>query len=276
MGTLEGKIAIVTGAASGIGRASAIGMAREGARVTVADRNGEGAEAVAAEIRDAGGEARACRCDVRFEDEVRAMVQGTVDAWGGLDVLHNNAGTTDHADVGMDNWITDLTVELWDHMMAVNLRGPFLGCKHAIPHLIARGGGSIIMTSSMSAMAGDLHYAAYGSSKGGLNSFTRYVATQYGKQRIRANAICPGLVATPAARRLIPADLLDIYEGNHLTPELGTPEQVAAVAVFLASDASAYLTGQAIPVDGGLFAHLPTYAEMRRFEAAAADAEGTS
>ena len=266
MGQLEGKVAVVTGAASGIGRASAIAMAAEGARVAVSDRHGDGADAVAAEITAAGGTAIGVRCDVRSEDDVRAMIEAAVDTWGGLDVLHNNAGTTDHADVGADNDIVDLTVELWDHMMAVNLRGPFLGCKHAIPHLVRRGGGSIIMTSSMSAMAGDLRYAAYGASKGGLNSFTRYVATQYGKQRIRANAICPGLVVTPAARSLIPPDTLALYEGNHLTPELGTPDQVASVAVFLASDASAYVTGQAIPVDGGLFAHLPTYAQMRALE----------
>lgn len=266
MGSLEGKVAVVTGAASGIGRASAVAMAAEGARVVVSDRHGDGADAVAAEITATGGTAIGVRCDVRSEDDVRAMIEAAVDTWGGLDVLHNNAGTTDHADVGADNDIVDLTVELWDHMMAVNLRGPFLGCKHAIPHLVRRGGGSIIMTSSMSAMAGDLRYAAYGASKGGLNSFTRYVATQYGKQRIRANAICPGLVVTPAARSLIPPDTLALYEGNHLTPELGTPDQVASVAVFLASDASAYVTGQAIPVDGGLFAHLPTYAQMRALE----------
>jgi NAD(P)-dependent dehydrogenase (short-subunit alcohol dehydrogenase family) len=194
------------------------------------------------------------------------MIDAAVTEWGGIDVLHNNAGTTDVADVGADTDITAMTIELWDHMMAVNLRGPMLGCKHAIPRMIERGGGSIVMTSSMSAFAGDLRYAAYGASKGGLNSFTRYVATMYGKQRIRCNAVCPGLVVTPAARAHFDPALLALYEGNHLTPELGTPEQVAEVAMFLASDGAAYVTGQAIPVDGGLYSHLPTYAQMRALE----------
>ena len=266
MGTLDGKVAVVTGAASGIGRASAVKMAAEGARVVVSDRDADGADAVAELINAAGGFAIAVRADVTSEDDVRAMIDAAVGTWGGLDVLHNNAGTTDATDVGADNDITQMTIELWDYMMAVNLRGPMLGCKHAIPHMISRGGGSIIQTSSMSAMAGDLRYAAYGASKGGLNSFTRYVATMYGKQGIRANAVCPGLVVTPAARALLDPDTLALYEGNHLTPRLGTPENVADVVAFLASDAAAYVTGQTIPVDGGLFSHLPTYAQMRALE----------
>jgi NAD(P)-dependent dehydrogenase (short-subunit alcohol dehydrogenase family) len=115
----------------------------------------------------------------------------------------------------------------------------------------------------MSGFAGDLRYPAYGASKGGLNAFTKYVATMYGKQGVRCNAVCPGLVVTPAAREHFDPAMLELYEGNHLTPHLGTPEQVAEVAAFLASDAAAYVTGQAIPVDGGLYSHLPTYAQMR-------------
>ncbi|HEV8297527.1 MAG TPA: SDR family oxidoreductase [Acidimicrobiales bacterium] len=263
MGRLEGKIAVITGAASGIGRASAELMAVEGARVVVADRNGEGATAVAAGIAATGAGAIAVRADVTSEDDVRAMIHAAVDMWGGLDVLHNNAGTTDVSVVGADEDIREMPIELWDHIMAVNLRGPMLGCKHALPHLIARGGGSIVNTSSMSGFAGDLRYPAYGASKGGLNAFTKYVATMYGKQGVRCNAVCPGLVVTPAAREHFDPAMLELYEGNHLTPHLGTPEQVAEVAAFLASDAAAYVTGQAIPVDGGLYSHLPTYAQMR-------------
>jgi NAD(P)-dependent dehydrogenase (short-subunit alcohol dehydrogenase family) len=263
MGSLEGKIAVVTGAASGIGRASAIKMAAEGARVVVADRNGAGADAVAELIVASGRSAVGVRADVTSEDEVRNMIDTAVGTWGGIDVLHNNAGTTDVADVGADNDITEMTIELWDYIMSVNLRGPMLGCKHAIPHMIRRGGGSIVQTSSMSALAGDLRYAAYGASKGGLNSFTRYVATMYGKQGIRANAVCPGVVVTPAARVHFDPVMLELYESHHLTPQLGGPEQIAEVVAFLASDAASYVTGQAIPVDGGLFSHLPTYAQMR-------------
>ena len=260
---LDGKIAIVTGAASGIGRASALKMAELGARVVVADRDEAGAQRVVGEIAAAAGSAVAVRVDVTVESDVQNMIDAAVETWGGLDVLHNNAGTTDVDVVGRDGDIRTMTISLWDHVMAVNLRGPMLGCKHALPHLIERGGGSIVNTSSMSAFAGDLRYAAYGASKGGLNSFTRYVATMYGKDGIRCNAVCPGLVVTPTAREHFDAAVLELYESNHLTRQLGTPDNVAEVVAFLASDAAAYVTGQAIPVDGGLYSHLPTYAQFR-------------
>ena len=163
----------------------------------------------------------------------------------------------------MRNSIEDCTLAEYRRVNDINSLGTFLGCKHAIPHMLRRGGGSIVQTSSMSAFAGDLRYAAYGASKGGLNSFTRYVATMYGKQGIRANAVCPGVVVTPAARVHFDPVMLELYESHHLTPQLGAPEQVAEVVAFLASDAASYVTGQAIPVDGGLFSHLPTYAQMR-------------
>jgi NAD(P)-dependent dehydrogenase (short-subunit alcohol dehydrogenase family) len=261
--SLQGKVALVTGAASGIGRASAETMAAHGARVVVSDRDGAGAEAVAAGLRAAGSAALGVRCDVTVEDDVGAAVARAVDEWGRLDVLHNNAGTTDVDLVNADGDLREMTVELWDHMMAVNLRGPMLGTKHALPHLIAAGGGSIVNTSSMAGLAGDLRYAAYGSAKGGLNAFTRFVATMYGKDRVRCNAVCPGLVATARAREHFDPALLAIYEDNHLTPSLGTPEDVAAVVAFLASDAAAFVTGQVIPVDGGLGSHLPTFAQLR-------------
>jgi NAD(P)-dependent dehydrogenase (short-subunit alcohol dehydrogenase family) len=263
-GRLAGKVAVVTGAAAGIGRATVVKMAAEGARVVVSDRDGPGAEAVAADLRAMGAEAVSMRCDVTSEDDVRDTIGLAVATWGRLDVLHNNAGTTDVDLVAADGDIREMTVELWDHMMAVNLRGPMLGCKHALPHLIGGGGGSIVNTSSAAGIAGDLRYAAYGSAKGGLNSFTRFVATMYGKQRVRCNAVCPGLVATPRAREHFDPELLAIYEANHLTPELGTPEDVAEVVAFLASDAAAFVTGQVIPVDGGLLSHLPTFAQLRQ------------
>lgn len=262
-GMLDGKIAVVTGAAAGIGRASARKLADAGARVVVSDRDEQGAQRVTDEITAVGGLALAIRADVTVEADVHGMIDAAIEAWGGLDILHNNAGTTDVDLVGRDGDVRELSVEFWDHMMAVNLRGPMLGCKHALGHLIARGGGSIVNTSSMSAFAGDLRYSAYGASKGGLNAFTRYVATMYGKQGVRCNAVCPGLVVTPTAREHFDPEVLELYESNHLTPQLGTPDDVAEVVVFLASDAARYVTGQAIPVDGGLLSHLPTYAQLR-------------
>jgi NAD(P)-dependent dehydrogenase (short-subunit alcohol dehydrogenase family) len=238
-------------------------MVREGASVLVADRDGETAAAVAEEARAAGGDAASVRADVTVEADVAAMVGAAVERWGRLDVLHNNAGTTDVDLVGADTDLAAMPVELWDQMMAVNLRGPMLGCKHALPHMVANGRGSIVNTSSRSAAAGDLRYAAYGSAKGGLDSLTRYVATMYGKQGIRCNAVAPGLVATPRAREHFDPELLAIYTANHLTPELGTPEDVAEVVAFLASDAAAFVTGQVVAVDGGLFSHLPTFAQLR-------------
>jgi NAD(P)-dependent dehydrogenase (short-subunit alcohol dehydrogenase family) len=263
MGRLDAKVAVVTGGASGIGRASAVKMAGEGARVLVSDLDEAGAGAVASEIEASGGQALGFRADVTSEADMRAMIDAAVGRWGGLDVLHNNAGTTDVAMMGADADLRDMTVERWDHMMAVNLRGPMLGCKHALPHLVDRGGGSIINTSSMSGLAGDLRYSAYGAAKGGLNTLTRYVATMYGKDGVRCNAVCPGLVLTPRAREHFDPDVLALYEANHLTRRLGTPDDVAEMVVFLASDGAAFITGQVIPVDGGLFAHLPTYAQLR-------------
>jgi NAD(P)-dependent dehydrogenase (short-subunit alcohol dehydrogenase family) len=263
MGALDGKVAVVTGAASGIGRATVATLAEQGAVVVVSDRDGPGAEAAAAEIRAAGGRAIGVRCDVTSEDDVAALMAAAVGEWGRLDVLHNNAGTTDVDLVNADGDLRTMTADFWDHMMAVNLRGPFLGVKHALPHLLAGGGGSIVNTASAAGLAGDLRYAAYGSAKGGLIAFTRFVATMYGKDRVRCNAVCPGLVATVRAREHFDPEVLAIFEANHLTPTLGTPEDVAAVVAFLASDAAAFVTGQAIAVDGGLVAHLPQVSEFR-------------
>ncbi len=273
MGALDGRVAVVTGGASGIGRATCLRLAADGARVVVADINALGATAVADEITAGGGavgrasdrprgEAIAVGADVSREADVVAMIEAAVDTWGRLDVLHNNAGVTDAAVVGRDGDIQAMDVELWDHMMAVNLRGPMLGVKHALPHMLAVGRGSIVNTSSTAGLTGDGVYAAYGSSKGGLNSFTRYVATMYGKRGVRCNAVAPGVVVTPNAREHFDPVLLGIYEDHHLTPTLGSPEDVAAVVAFLASDDARFVTGQIVSVDGGLLSHFPTFAAL--------------
>ncbi|HEU4428617.1 MAG TPA: SDR family NAD(P)-dependent oxidoreductase [Myxococcota bacterium] len=263
MAKLAGRVAIVTGGGSGIGRASALALAREGAAVVVADLSEERAGFVAAEIASAGGRAHAQPVDVAEEASVVAMVDAAVTRFGGLDVLHNNAAATDWSVLGGDGELAELELAIWERTLAVNLRGVLLGCKHAIPRLLARGGGSIVNTSSASGSTGDLVRTAYGVSKAGVDGLTRYVATQYGKRGIRCNAIAPGVIETPALRQNVPPEQVALFERHHLTPRLGTPEDIANAVVFLASDDAAFITGQIISVDGGLLAHHPTVAEVR-------------
>ena len=259
---LSGKVAIVTGAASGIGRATVIALAKAGASVVVSDLNGDGANVVAEEIKAAGGKAIGVRTDVGSEADIIAMVEAAVSAFGGIDILHNNAAASGPDFILKDIDILSMDTALWDKTMEVNLRGPMLACKYAIPHMLKRGGGAIINTSSISGMAGDLGRAAYGVSKGGLNALTQYVATIHGKQNIRCNAVAPGIMDTPPLRRNLTKEQIAIYERSALAPRLGTPEDVAATVVFLASPGGSFITGQIIAVDGGLLAHHPAYSEF--------------
>lgn len=261
---LENRIAIVTGSASGIGRATARLLAAEGASVLVADRNGPGAEQVVAEIQEAGGRAIARVVDVSDEASVRDMIAAAVDALGGLDILHNNAAALGPASPGRDMDIASMDVDVWDRTMAVNLRGVMLGCKHAIPALLARGGGAIVNTTSGSAQRGDLSIPAYAVSKGGVDTLTKYVAAQYGKQGIRCNAIAPGLILSHEVDRFGGAAYVRMLEEHHLTPRVGRPEDIANAVLYLASDAAEFVTGQIINVDGGILSHAPPFADLRR------------
>jgi NAD(P)-dependent dehydrogenase (short-subunit alcohol dehydrogenase family) len=262
MGRLDGKIAIITGAAAGIGRATALQVAAEGARTVVADLNATGAKQVAEAISAAGGEALAVQADLGDVDSVRAMVEATVTACGGLDILHNNAAATVLA-ATKDLPVSAADPEVWDETMRVNLRGALVAIQAAVPHMIARGGGSVINTASGAGLTGDLRPPAYGASKAALVSLTRYAAAEFGKQGIRCNAISPGFIVIPekagTGRDAVHATMLR----HALTPRLGRPEDIAALVVFLASDESAFITGQNICVDGGMLAHQPFLADFK-------------
>lgn len=261
---LGGRVAIVTGGASGIGRASARRLAAEGAAVAIGDLDEPGAQRVASEIEAAGGRALAIRTDVSEEVDFEALIRLTVARFGRLDILHNNAAALGAARVGQDEMVDSLDVDVWDRTMAINTRSVMLGCKHAIPHMLAAGGGSIINTSSGAALLGGLSGTAYATSKAAVNCLTQYVATQFGKRGIRCNAILPGLILTPAVDLGMSEDAVQMILDHHMTAEAGQPEDIAAMVAFLASDESRYVTGQLLRVDGGITSHAPTYADTRR------------
>jgi NAD(P)-dependent dehydrogenase (short-subunit alcohol dehydrogenase family) len=257
---LDGKVAIVTGSGSGIGRATATRMAAEGASVVVADINVETAKETVTGIESAGGQAVAQWVDIGEESAVEAMVRTAVEVYGRLDCIHNNAANV--AVVPRDLEVADMDVEVWDATMQVNLRGAMLGCKHALPHMVRQGGGAIVNASSMAGQFGDLNSVAYGVSKAGIDSLTRYVATQYGKQGVRCNAIAPGVVDTPSLAANVPVEQVEMFLRSAVTPTLGKPDDIAGVVVFLASDAARFVTGQVINVDGGMGMHTPLYGEL--------------
>jgi NAD(P)-dependent dehydrogenase (short-subunit alcohol dehydrogenase family) len=256
---LAGKVAVVTGSAAGIGAATAKRLAILGASVVIADLNGAGARTVAEEIIAAGGSAVSCPADVRDEEQVHAMMLVAVQTFGGLDVLHNNAANMSPEIIGNDRDVETMTVERWDETHAVALRGAMLGCKHAVPLMRRRGGGSIINTASTSGQTGELIRAAYGAAKAGVINLSRSVATSYGHENIRCNAIAPGLIMT-APSVALDENYLKRSRQNRLIKRDGTPEDIAAMVAFLASDASGYVTGQVFNVDGGYLAHHPMYA----------------
>ncbi|HVB94778.1 MAG TPA: glucose 1-dehydrogenase [Acidimicrobiales bacterium] len=252
MARLDGKVAVITGAGSGIGRVAAMLFATEGAKVVVADVVADHAESVADEIIATGGSATAVTVDVSNEPQVNAMVAAAVDSYGGLQVLLNNAGIFPDDDGG----VLDTPPETWQRVMEVNLMGVWLGCRAAVPAMLASGGGSIINVASFVALMGAATaQIAYTASKGGVLAMTRELAVEYARQGIRANSLCPGPIETPLLAELL-ADperrqrrLVHIPIGR-----FGRPEEIAKAALFLASDDASFITGSALVVDGGITA----------------------
>jgi NAD(P)-dependent dehydrogenase (short-subunit alcohol dehydrogenase family) len=250
MSDLRGKRALITGGASGIGRATALLFAREGAAVSVVDLDAVGGGAVAQMILDEGGQAMFVHCDVTRSEDCQRAVQQTVDAWEGLDILFNNAGIIRRASV------LDTTEAEWDRVMAVNVKSIFLLSKYAIPFMAQAGGGVIINTGSGWGLVGGCNAVSYCASKGAVVNMTRAMALDHGDQNIRVNCICPGDTDTPMlrneARQLGAPDEAFLAEAaQRPLRRIGEPEDVAQAALYLATDASAFVTGTTLVVDGG-------------------------
>ena len=250
MDRLHDKVALITGAGGGIGRVAAGLFAAEGARVVVADAVADGAQETVKAITDAGGFATAVTVDVSQSDQVAAMVAAGEDAYGGIDILYNNAGVLPPDDGGT----LDTPEDTWERVMAVNLKGVWLCCKHGIPALQRRGGGSIINVASLVALMGSaVAQIAYTASKGGVLSMTREMAVEYARENIRINALCPGPIQTPLMAELLSDPERRARRLVHVPiGRFGQAEEVAKAALFLASDDSSLMTGASLVVDGGI------------------------
>lgn len=257
MGRLQGKVSVITGAASGIGRGSAERFAEEGATVVVTDVRLEGAEAVADAICKAGGKAIALKVDISSQDDIRAMIDKTIAEFGRIDTLFNNALFMSPATVGKDNDFLNYDPAIFTLLMNGNVLGAVLAAKFAIPHMLAQGGGSIIFTSSISSLGGDVIAYTYGASKAAINVFAQSIAVTFGKQGVRSNVILPGTIQTAATAGWMTPAMNDGFMSLLSSPRMGLPEDVANMALFLASDESKYINGGLFPVDGGISATVP-------------------
>ncbi|MFJ8262211.1 SDR family NAD(P)-dependent oxidoreductase [Rummeliibacillus sp. NPDC094406] len=259
MGRVEGKVALITGAASGIGLASAQLLAKEGAKVVLADFNIEGAEKEAKALQEQGYIASAVFLDAGQQESIKTAVEFTVNTYGTINVLYNNVGITN---LKKDLDVVNMDLEEWDRLMNINLKSVLLGARYAIPYLQKAGGGSIINTTSMAAFASDSIRSAYGASKAAVAHLTKYIATQYGKEKIRCNAIAPGLILTPAAKNNLPQAMLDIFTKYNALPYNGEAEDIGYAVVYLASDESKFMTGQVLQIEGGHYIGNPTIADL--------------
>ncbi|MBW2339409.1 MAG: SDR family oxidoreductase [Deltaproteobacteria bacterium] len=247
----ENKVALVTGAGSGIGRASALAFATEGAKVIVSDTVVEGAEETVSIIRKAGGEALFVKADVSKASEVQTMLEKTVESYGRLDCAYNNAGVA-----ASPHLIPDTTEEEWDRVISVNLKGVWLCMKYEIPQMLKQGKGAIVNASSMLGLIGLERRSAYAASKHGVVGLTKVAALEYANAGIRVNAVCPAVVRTPLVESIIASDPEAEPQLMSMIPmgRLGTLEEIAEVVMWLCSDASSFVTGHAMLVDGGAVA----------------------
>ncbi|HUG95563.1 MAG TPA: glucose 1-dehydrogenase [Pleomorphomonadaceae bacterium] len=248
---LQDKVAIITGAGSGMGRVAAQMFAAEGAKVLVAEYDEKAGAETAALVRAAGGEATFVQTDVSSESDAAAMVAAARDRYGRVDVLYNNAGVMPE----LDHSVVDTDVATWDQVMAINVRGVFLGCKYAIPHMVEQGSGSVINISSFVALLGcSVPQDAYTASKGAVLSLTRSLAVQFGPHGVRSNAICPGPIETPMLMDWLVKD--EAAREKRLvrnpTGRFGKPEEIVHVAIYLASDESRWTNGAHFVIDGGI------------------------
>jgi NAD(P)-dependent dehydrogenase (short-subunit alcohol dehydrogenase family) len=248
---LADKVCLITGAGSGMGAVAARMFAAEGARVVVAEVDESAGRAVVDEVTASGGRATFVRADVSSESDAQGMVDHATATWGRLDVLYNNAGIMPEA----DHSVTDTAVDVWDRVMAINVRGVFLGCKYAIPRMVEQGSGSVINVASFVAILGcSVPQDAYTASKGAVLSLTRSLAVQFGPKGVRANAICPGPVETPMLMDwlLKDQDAKRIRLARNPTGRFGKPEEIVSMAIYLASDESRWTNGASLVVDGGI------------------------
>ena len=251
MGKIDGKVAIITGAASGIGKATAILFAQEGAKVVVADVMDKLGEETVKMIKESGGKAVFVHADVSRAEDVKNMVKTAVDTYGRLDIIFNNAGIE-----GATADTANYPENVFDKVIAINLKGVWLGIKYAVPELLKNGGGSIINTSSVAGLVGFAGLSAYNATKGGIIQLTKTAALEYAKQNIRVNCIAPGVIETPMVERALKGQPEAKAAFIQIEPvgRFGKPEEIAKAALFLASDDSSFVTGTVLTVDGGLTA----------------------
>ncbi len=260
MNRLKDKVAIVTGSTSGIGIGIARLYAAEGAKVVICGRREEKGQAVVDRIKSEGGEAYYHFMDITVPESIEQLFADTVEKYGKIDILVNNA-----ANVALkDGRVDELTLDMWDGIFQSDMRGTFYSTKCVIPYMQKNeNGGSIINIGSMASCSGDLGSTAYACAKAGVDKLTEYTALQYGKQNIRCNCVRPGLIVTPENEAYVPQALKDIFLNNIMVNRYGCPEDIGHMCVYLGSDESSYVTGQIVNVDGGLNSHVPTVAQFK-------------